>query len=163
MAKVLLRGQLGQKVNIKQGLEYLKSAADDTSSNDSAQAAYDLSCIYSDDIEALGMERDCLASRKNVAMAMHYLVKAQRSGLVGATYQLGKVYELGALDQPQDLAGAFAYYSHAAEHGHGLAMLAMARFYLQGGTVVPGNPVAAFKWCQRSASQGLAEAEFMLG
>ncbi|KAI8342067.1 hypothetical protein BC941DRAFT_346159 [Chlamydoabsidia padenii] len=162
MAKILLRGQLNQKVNIKQGLEYLKSAADATS-DDSAQAAYDLSCIYSDDIEALGMERDCLASRKNVGMAMHYLLKAHHSGLVGAYYQLGKVYELGLLDQPQDLPCAFEHYSKAAEQGHELAMLALARFYLQGVPGIPANLELAFKWCQRSASHGLAEAEFVLG
>ncbi|ORZ08376.1 hypothetical protein BCR42DRAFT_335753 [Absidia repens] len=164
MAKILLRGQLGQKVNIKQGLEYLKSAADATS-DDSAQASFDLSCVYSDDIEALGMERDCLASRKNVTMAMQYLLKAHRSGLVSAYHQLGKVYEYGLLDQVQDRSIAFENYSKAAEQGHAQAMLDVSRFYLQGvpGLAIPPHHELAFKWCQRSASHGLAQAEFALG
>ncbi|KAI8092551.1 uncharacterized protein BX664DRAFT_260654 [Halteromyces radiatus] len=164
MARILLRGQLQQKINIKQGLEYLKSAADDPS-DDSAQAAYDLSCVYSDNVEAIGMERDCLASRKNVGMAMHYLVKSQQSGWIDAYYQLGIVYEQGALDQPCDLTKAFEYYTKAAEDGHAQAMLALSRFYSQGipGLSIPPHPSLAFKWCQRAASYGLTQAEYTLG
>ncbi|KAI9302238.1 hypothetical protein BJ944DRAFT_185433 [Cunninghamella echinulata] len=164
MARILLRGQLNQKVNIKQGLEYLKSAAD-AESDESAQAAYDLSCVYSDDLESIGMERDCLASRKNVSMAMYYLCKAQRSGFIEAYYQLGKVYEQGLLDQPRDVAKAFEHYNKAAEEDHDQAMLALSRFYYHGIPDIGLMPhyALAFKWCQRSAKKGLPQAEYVLG
>ncbi|ORX59406.1 HCP-like protein [Hesseltinella vesiculosa] len=164
LSRVLLHGQLNQKVDIKEGLAYLKTAAD-ADAQDSAQAAFDLSCVYADDLDTIGMKRDCLASRKNVTMAMHYLWKAQRSGWTQAYHQLGRVYELGLLDQPKDLALAFENYSKAAEDGHDQAMLALAHFYVTGLPIlsIPVHPGLAFKWCERSANKGLASAEYTLG
>ena len=56
MAKILLRGQLQQKRNISLGLEYLKKAADAPGA-ESAEPAFDLSCIYSDELECIGIAR----------------------------------------------------------------------------------------------------------
>ena len=56
MAKILLRGQLQQKRNINLGLEYLKKAADAPGA-ESAEPAFDLSCIYSDELECIGIAR----------------------------------------------------------------------------------------------------------
>jgi TPR repeat protein len=52
----MLRGLLNQEKDIRQGLIYLKKAAD-TNTVESARSAYDLACIYSNDLETIGLDR----------------------------------------------------------------------------------------------------------
>ncbi|KAI9489637.1 hypothetical protein BDB00DRAFT_842355 [Zychaea mexicana] len=163
MAKILLRGQLQQKRNIRSGLEYLKKAAD-ASGPESAEPAYVLSCVYSDELERIGIARDSQMSRKDIPLAMHYLQKATQAGLPMAVHQMGNVHEYGLLGQPQDPWQGFACYTRAAEDGYEGAMLDLSRLYAQGipGYLMPQHQVA-FKWCHRAASKGLEQAEYVLG
>jgi TPR repeat protein len=55
LANILIRGLLNQEKNVQQGLVYLKQAAD-TNEPESARSAYDLGCIYANDLESIGLE-----------------------------------------------------------------------------------------------------------
>lgn len=52
----MLRGLLSQEKDIRQGLTYLKKAAD-LNRPECARPAYDLACIYSNDLETIGLDR----------------------------------------------------------------------------------------------------------
>ncbi|KAI7854343.1 hypothetical protein BDC45DRAFT_605996 [Circinella umbellata] len=163
MAKILLRGQLQQKRNINLGLEYLKKAAD-AQGVESAEPAFDLSCIYSDDLECIGIARDSQMSRKNELLAIQYLQKAANSGSPKALHRMGVVHEYGLLGQPQSPWQGYSFYTRAAEDGCEEAMLNLSRLYASG---IPGYLMQqhemAFKWCHRAALKGLGEAEYVLG
>ncbi|KAF7727257.1 hypothetical protein EC973_007870 [Apophysomyces ossiformis] len=163
MAKILLRGQLHQKKNVKQGLEYLKKAAD-KEGRESAEPAFVLSCVYADDLEQVGLTGDPTFPSRNVPLAMYYLKKAEQLGLLAAWHQLGLVYQEGLLECKPDLTEAFHYFAKAAENGHEPAMVSLSYLYAQGiqGYLNPHSDMA-FKWCQRAADQGLAQAEYILG
>ncbi|KAG0174667.1 hypothetical protein DFQ28_005265 [Apophysomyces sp. BC1034] len=163
MAKILLRGQLNQKKNTKLGLEYLKRAAD-MNGSESAEPAFVLSCVYSDDLDRIGLTRDAVVPPKDALSALHYLQKAESFGLPVALFQLGLVHQHGLLGYLPDPAQAFHFFARAAENGHEPAMLSLSYMYAQGiqGYLTP-HPDMAFKWCQRAADKGLAQAEYTLG
>jgi hypothetical protein len=52
----MLRGLLNQKKDVQRGLIYLKQAAN-SDNPESARSAYDLACIYSNDLESIDLER----------------------------------------------------------------------------------------------------------
>lgn len=101
------------------------------------------------------------------AMAMQYIEKAHKLGLISAGYLLGDAYAKGSLGvQDKDIWKAYQYYASAAEKGHEEAMLALSAVFLQG---IPGHlrshPLIAFKLCYRAAQKknGSKEAEYTLG
>ncbi|KAI7886967.1 HCP-like protein [Lichtheimia hyalospora FSU 10163] len=163
MAKILLRGQLHQKRNIKLGLDYLQKAAD-ALDDDSAEPAYVLSCVYADELERIGIARESQMSRENIPLAIFYLKKAAQTGLPMAVHRMGQVHEHGLLNLPRDAWQGYSCYVRAAEDGHEGAMLDLSRLYAQGiaGYLMPQYEIA-FKWCQRAADKGLEQAEYVLG
>lgn len=165
MAKILLRGQLAQKRDIHKGLEYLRTAADDDQNAlDSAEPAYVLSCVYADDLGRIGVVASANPCKKDEALALKYLLKAARTGLPMAVHRMGQVHEQGLLGQPRDPSQAYLCFTRAAEDGHEGAMLDLSRLYARGipGFLMPQHRIA-FKWCQRAAAKGLAQAEYVLG
>ncbi|KAI8885662.1 HCP-like protein [Backusella circina FSU 941] len=170
LANVLIRGLLNQEKNVQQGLVYLKQAAD-TNEPESARSAYDLGCIYANDLESIDLQDTSIItayvtdmSNKNYPKAIHYLCKADELGLPIAAYRLGVIHEKGCLGFKSDRWEAYKYYAKAAEMRNEHAMLELSRLYREG---VPGylnpHPLMAYKWCQRATENGNEVAEFTLG
>lgn len=97
-------------------------------------------------------------------LAVYYYKKADKLGLVLATFRLGYIYEYGHLNTEANVSEAFNYYIRAAEKKHEGAMLEISRLYKEG---IPGflnpNPIIAHEWCLRATESGNEIAEFMLG
>ncbi|KAI7896342.1 uncharacterized protein EV154DRAFT_456630 [Mucor mucedo] len=167
LANIMLRGLLNQEKDVRQGLIFLKKAAD-TDKPESARSAYDLACLYSNDLESIGLDRNTLiapsVSSQTYNLAVHYYRKADKLGLVLATFRLGYIYEHGHLNTEANVSEAFTYYLKAAEKKHEGAMLEISRLYKEG---IPGflnpNPIIAHEWCVRATESGNEIAEFMLG
>ncbi len=62
-----------------------------------------------------------------------------------------------------DFAKALEIWGPVAENGDAVAQYSLGKLLENGGAGVPSDPVAAAKWYQRSASQGVAAAQNNLG
>ncbi|KAI8365154.1 hypothetical protein BD560DRAFT_162093 [Blakeslea trispora] len=167
LANILLRGLLNQKKDVQQGIIFLRRAAD-VNRPESAQSAFDLACIFSNDLESVDLERtpeiDAFMTAENYAAAVDYFKKADQYGLVNATYRLGHIYEHGLNYVSFDPWVAFKYFSKAAERSHEGAMMNLSRIYRNGIADCLGpRPDLAFTWCLRVASNGDEVAEYTLG
>ncbi|OBZ82915.1 Protein SKT5 [Choanephora cucurbitarum] len=167
LANVLLRGLLNQSKDIQQGIIYLRRAAD-VNKPESAQSAFDLACIFSNDLESVDLERtpeiDVFMTAKNYAAAVDYFKKADQYGLVNATYRLGHIYEMGLNYVAPDPWVAFKYFSRAAERRHEGAMMNLSRIYRTGIVdCLRPRPDLAYSWCLRVANNGNEVAEYTLG
>ncbi|KAI9470056.1 MAG: hypothetical protein EXX96DRAFT_588634 [Benjaminiella poitrasii] len=167
LANVLMRGLLHQPKNIQQGLVYLRQAAD-SERPECARSAYDYACILINDLESIGLDRDpSIASffiTQDPVTAIHYLKKADRFGLVDATYRLGQMCLQGENTMHTSVWEAFKYFSRAAEQKHEGAMLELSKLYKDGisGYLSP-HPTLAYDWRHRVAEKGNEVAEYMLG
>lgn len=102
---------------------------------------------------------------ENQASVIYYLKKADKHGLVSATFRLGQIYQNGQQGVLlPDLSGAYTYFLKAAENNHEGAMLEMSRFYKDGiaGYLKP-HPKMAFKWCHRAAEHDNEIAAYTVG
>ncbi|KAI8879162.1 hypothetical protein K501DRAFT_227125, partial [Backusella circina FSU 941] len=171
LANILLRGLYNQQKDIPMGIYYLKKAAD---TQEGAMAAYELGCIYADQLELIGLDSDPqlkklfhdISDERNT-MAMQYIKKAHELGFVPAGYLLGVAYANGDLGvQDRDMWKAYQYYASAAEKGHEEAMLVLSALFLKG---IPGHlrchPLIAFKLCYRAAQKKNSSrvSEYTLG
>jgi TPR repeat protein len=100
----------------------------------------------------------------NYQLSLSYLKKAAQYEHPEAIYSLGRIHELGLLDQPQDQWKAYQYYAEASDLQYPVAMLNLAKQYQAG---IPGHLSSqndlAFKWCKRAADLGYDQAEYTLG
>ncbi|KAI8052592.1 uncharacterized protein B0P05DRAFT_518400 [Gilbertella persicaria] len=167
LANILLRGLLNQKKDIQQGVIFLRRAAD-ANKPESAQSAFDLACIFSNDLESVDLERtpeiEAFMTAQNCASAVHYFKEADYYGIVNATYRLGHIHEQGHNYVKPDTWEAFKYFSKAAERKHEGAMLELSRMYRDGiMDCLSPRPEMAYTWCLSAAKNGNEIAEFTLG
>jgi len=77
---------------------------------------------------------------------------------------LGQCYEYGSLTCPIDPRRSIAWYTKAAEKGHGEAELALSGWYLTGSEgVLKQSDSEAYLWARRAANRGLSKAEYAVG
>ncbi|RCH98192.1 hypothetical protein CU097_012308 [Rhizopus azygosporus] len=168
LANILLRGLLSQETDVHQGLAFLKQAADAGSNQDCARPAYDLACIYANDLESIDLEKNSILSswitEQYYPLAIQYFKKADELGMAAAAFRLGKIYEHGQLGQVKSDEEAFKYYTRAAEKKSHEAMLELSRLYKDG---IPGylspHALMAYKWCLYATENGNEVAEYTLG
>jgi TPR repeat protein len=101
--------------------------------------------------EGLGVTQDSEKSE-------HWYRMAANQGDIDAMVSLGNIY----YGIRNDFNTAFHYYSDAADAGDADAQLSLAYMYLRG-EGVEQDYEKAFKWTEKSAKQGLAQAQNELG
>ncbi len=101
--------------------------------------------------EGLGVTQDSEKSE-------HWYRMAANQGDIDAMFSLGNIY----YGIRNDFNTAFHYYSDAADAGDADAQLSLAYMYLRG-EGVEQDYEKAFKWTEKSAKQGLAQAQNELG
>ncbi|KAJ1659429.1 hypothetical protein IWQ61_001499 [Dispira simplex] len=159
LALAHLRGELHQTKSVRQALIYLRRAAhpDERCS----EGAYILATMY------LGEFYECIVDDqifRDDDEAQKLLERAAQCGNTSAQYRLGQAFEFGECGYEVDPIFSVSYYRMAAEQGHREAQMSLSAWYLSGSPgSVEQNDELAFKWCSKSAEQGLVKAEFAMG
>lgn len=169
MAKACLSGDMGLGKRYREGIKWLKRAAEssDTQYN---SGPYELGLLhetgYGDDIFA------------DPSYAAQLFTKSADLGHIEASFRLGDAYEHGKLNCPRDPALSIHFYTGAAQNGHPHAMMALCAWYLVGAEpVLEKDENEAYEWAKRAAEQGtspspllkntnqtgLAKAQYALG
>ncbi|KAI9024217.1 hypothetical protein DFJ74DRAFT_667734 [Hyaloraphidium curvatum] len=164
---ILLQGRLGAKQNPREGVLWLKRAAQPVASRSSAEspnALFELAQLHD------GTSRACAPADlqgiviQDDAYAYALYLRAAELGYPPAQHHLGAAYEHGLLGLPVDPALSVRFYASAAEKGHPEAELAMSGWYLTGAEgVVAQSDAEAYRWARRAADKGLGKAEYAVG
>ncbi|KAL2831739.1 hypothetical protein BDW59DRAFT_139941 [Aspergillus cavernicola] len=155
MANACLAGDMGLGKRYREGLKWLKRAAESSDAQYNS-APYELGVLhesgYGDDVFA------------DPSYAAQLFTKSADLGHVEACYRLGDAYEHGKLDCPKDPALSIHFYTGAAQGGHPLAMMALCAWYLVGAEpVLEKDENEAYEWSKQAAELGLAKAQYAVG
>ncbi|KAL5336849.1 hypothetical protein BJX70DRAFT_261640 [Aspergillus crustosus] len=155
MAKACLAGDMGLGKRYREGIKWLKRAAESSDAQYNS-APYELGLLhesgYGDDVFA------------DPSYAAQLFTKSADLGHVEACYRLGDAYEHGKLSCPKDPALSIHFYTSAAQGGHPLAMMALCAWYLVGAEpVLEKDENEAYEWAKQAAELGLAKAQYALG
>ncbi|KAJ1961102.1 hypothetical protein IWQ62_003984, partial [Dispira parvispora] len=159
LALAHLRGELHQTKSVRQALIFLRRAA--IPDERCSEGAYLLATMY------LGEFYECKVDDqifRDDDEAQKLLERAAQCGNTSAQYRLGQAFEFGECGYEVDPIFSVSYYRMAAEQGHREAQMSLSAWYLSGSPgSVEQNDELAFKWCSKSAEQGLVKAEFAMG
>ncbi|KAL2870098.1 putative chitin synthase activator (Chs3) [Aspergillus lucknowensis] len=155
MAKACLAGDMGLGKRYREGIKWLKRAAESSDAQYNS-APYELGVLhesgYGDDVFA------------DPSYAAQLFTKSADLGHAEASYRLGDAYEHGNLNCPKDPALSIHFYTNAAQGGHTLAMMALCAWYLVGAEpVLEKDENEAYEWAKRAAELGLAKAQYAVG
>lgn len=146
MAKACLAGDMGLGKRYREGIKWLKRAAESSDAQYNS-APYELGLLhetgYGDDVFP------------DASYAAQLFTKSAELGHVEACYRLGDAYEHGKLNCPRDPALSIHFYTTAAQGGHPLAMMALCAWYLVGAEpVLEKDENEAYEWAVRAAGAG---------
>ncbi|KAL4883793.1 hypothetical protein BJY04DRAFT_24500 [Aspergillus karnatakaensis] len=155
MAKACLAGDMGLGKRYREGIKWLKRAAESSDAQYNS-APYELGLLhesgYGDDVFA------------DPSYAAQLFTKSADLGHVEACYRLGDAYEHGKLNCPKDPALSIHFYTGAAQGGHPLAQMALCAWYLIGAEpVLEKDENEAYEWAKQAAESGLAKAQYAVG
>ncbi|KAJ6015294.1 hypothetical protein N7540_009885 [Penicillium herquei] len=156
MAEVCLAGELGQPKKYREGVKWMKLAADSADAQYNS-APYELGLLH-----VKGFGDDVFADE---SYAAQLFTKSAELGHAEAAYRLGDAYEHGGkLNCPKDPALSIHFYTAAAQKQHPLAMMALCAWYLVGAEpVLERDEDEAYEWAARAANLGLPKAQFAVG
>lgn len=151
-----MKGLLGQQQNRREGIQWLKRAAE-RADEENPHALHELGSIYenakSDDVVI-----------KDERYAMELFTKAANLGYKHSQSRLGAAYEYGLMGCPIDPQKSIMWYSKAASQGEHLAEFALSGWYLTGAPpLLEASDQEAYLWARKAASSGLAKAEYAMG
>ncbi|KAJ1912368.1 hypothetical protein IWQ60_009695 [Tieghemiomyces parasiticus] len=152
---VMLKGLLSQPINTREGVTWLKRAADNAD-HENPHALHELALCY----EKGGVQ--------SIIVDEHYAkelyTQAAQLGYEPSQFKLGFCYEYGTLTCPQDPRRSIAWYTRAAEQGDAEAELALSGWYLTGSEgILQQSDTEAYLWARKAADKGLAKAEYAIG
>ncbi|KAJ2607981.1 hypothetical protein EV177_005221 [Coemansia sp. RSA 1804] len=152
---ILIKGLLGVAPSPREGITWLKRAAENATP-ECPHGLHELAlCHETDDIP--GVIQDLSYSRE-------LYIKAGKLGYLPSQVRLGQAYESGKLDCPIDPRRSIGWYTRAAEKNDPEAEIALSGWYLTGAEpFLPQNDVEAYLWARRAADRGLAKAEYAVG
>ncbi|KAJ1767353.1 hypothetical protein LPJ74_005427 [Coemansia sp. RSA 1843] len=152
---ILIKGLLGAAPSPREGITWLKRAAENATP-ECPHGLHELAlCHETDDIP--GIIQDLAYSRE-------LYIKAGKLGYLPSQVRLGQAYEYGTLGCPIDARRSIGWYTRAAEKNDADAELALSGWYLTGADpFLPQNDVEAYLWARRAADRGLAKAEYAVG
>ncbi|KAF4210570.1 hypothetical protein CNMCM8980_003864 [Aspergillus fumigatiaffinis] len=155
MAKACLAGDMGLGKRYREGIKWLKRAAESSDAQYNS-APYELGLLHE-----TGFGDDVFP---DPAYAAQLFTKSADLGHAEASYRLGDAYEHGKLACPRDPALSIHFYTNAAQSGHILAMMALCAWYLVGAEpVLEKDEGEAYEWAKRAAELGLAKAQYAVG
>lgn len=156
LALILLYGKLGERKNLKEGITWLKRAAN-AADEEHPESLHDLAQCY----EKRG---GCPVLIADEHYAFELYARAAQFGFAPAQSRLGACFEYGLLGCQVDPSSSIKWYSRAAEQGFPDAELALSSWYLSGSHgVLQANDVEAYQWARKAADRGHAKAEFQVG
>ncbi|CAO3672620.1 unnamed protein product [Rhizopus stolonifer] len=155
LGMILLKGFLNQPINPREGIIWLKRAAE-YADEDHPHALYELALVY---------EKEGIPSViPDANYARELFTRAAQYGYAASQFRMGQAYENGFLNCPVDPRRSIAWYSKAAEQGDIQAEFALSGWYLTGAEgVLPQNDAQAYMWARRAADKGFAKAEYAVG
>ncbi|EGG01258.1 uncharacterized protein MELLADRAFT_50122 [Melampsora larici-populina 98AG31] len=150
-----LNGDLGQPRRPKDGVKWLKRAAE-TADVSNPKPLHELALLHERGIEHVVFV--------DFDYAVELLARAAELGYAPSAYKLGECYEYGRMGCPQDSALSIHYYNIAAQQNHKEACFALTAWYLVGSSgVLPQSDTEAYLWAKKAAEAGLAKAEYAIG
>ncbi|KAI5289637.1 hypothetical protein KEM52_000708 [Ascosphaera acerosa] len=155
MAKACLHGDMGQINRSREGITWLKRAAE-AADRQYNSAPYELGILHEQ-----GFGDDVF---KDPSYAAQLFTRAAELGNADAAFRMGDAYEHGRLHCPVDPALSIHFYTTAAQMGHGPAMMALSAWYMLGSEgLLDRDYYEAFEWAKRAAETGLPKACFAVG
>lgn len=155
LGMILLKGFLSQPKNPREGISWLKRAAQQAD-DEHPHALHELGLCF---------EKEGIPSViPDVNYARELFTQAAQYGYAPSQFKLGLAYENGFLNCPVDPRRSIAWYSKAAEQGDVEAEFALSGWYLTGADgVLPQNDKEAYLWARKAADRGSAKAEYAVG
>ncbi|KAI8996950.1 hypothetical protein BDB01DRAFT_713281 [Pilobolus umbonatus] len=155
LGMILLKGLMGQPKNPREGISWLKRAAQ-IADEDHPHSLHELGLAY---------EKEGIASViPDLNYSRELFTQAAQYGYAPSQFKLGLAYENGFLNCPVDPRRSIAWYSKAAEQGDVDAEFALSGWYLTGAEgVLPQNDGEAYLWARKAADKGSAKAEYAVG
>ena len=146
LAMGCLRGDMGEAVKYREGIKWLKRAAEAADGQYNA-APYELGRLhetgYGDDVF------------KDEVYAAQLFTQSAELGHAEANFRLGDAYEHGKLRCPKDNALSIHFYHGAAARGHAAAAMALCAWYMVGAPpVLDKDENEAFEWANKAAKAG---------
>lgn len=92
----------------------------------------------------------------------YWHLKAAEQGHAGAQYKVGHYYEIGLLEEGENMQKAVEFYAKAAAQGHAEAQHDLAYCYEEGNGVEQDD-VKALEFYKKAAEQGHARAQYSMG
>ncbi|KAI8454880.1 hypothetical protein BY996DRAFT_1988393 [Phakopsora pachyrhizi] len=150
-----LNGDLGQPRRPKDGVKWLKRAAE-AADESNPKPLHELALLHEKGIEhVVFVDYD---------YAIELLARAAELGYAPSAYKLGECYEYGRMGCPQDAALSIHYYNIAAQQNHKEACFALTSWYLIGSAgVLPRSDMEAYLWAKKAAEAGLPKAKYAFG
>lgn len=146
LARACLAGDLGLGKREREGLKWLKRAADTADMQYNA-APYELGLLHE-----TGYGQDIF---KDESYAAQLYTKSADLSNRDANFRMGEAYEHGQLGCPHDPALSIHFYTAAAQLDHPQAQMALCAWYLLGAEpVLERDEMEAYEWARRAAEQG---------
>lgn len=146
LGKACLVGDLGQGIRYREGVKWLKRAAESADFQYN-NAPYELGLLHE-----TGYGDDVFLDKSYTAQLF---TQSADLGHMEANYRLGDAYEHGKLSCPRDPALSVHFYTGAAQKGHPLAMMALCAWYMVGAPpVLQKDENEAYEWARRAAETG---------
>jgi TPR repeat protein len=155
LGMIYLQGQLGQPRNPRQGVPWLRRAAEQAD-EENPHALHELGLLHEQPGSQIVVHDE--------AYAKDLFTRAAQLGFVRSQFKLGTAYEYGQLTCPVDPKRSIAWYTKAAQKGDAEAELALSGWYLTGSEgVLKQSDSEAYLWARRAANKGLSKAEYAVG
>ncbi|KAL4917699.1 hypothetical protein BDW62DRAFT_183150 [Aspergillus aurantiobrunneus] len=156
MGMILLKGLLGQGRNAREGISWLKRAAE-RADMENPHALHELALLY-----ASAGDNDVIIRDENYASQL--LHQASELGYKFSQFRLGMAYEYGLMGCPVDARQSIMLYSAAASQGEHQSELALSGWYLTGAEgILQQSDTEAYLWARKAAASGLPKAEHAMG
>ncbi|KGO70544.1 Tetratricopeptide-like helical [Penicillium expansum] len=156
MGMINLKGLLGQAQNPREGVSWLKRAAD-RADEENPHALHELALMYQN---ASG--NDIIVRDEQYASQLFH--QAAELGYKFSQFRLGTAYEYGLMGCPIDNRTSIIWYTRAAAQGEHQSELALSGWYLTGSEgILLQNDTEAYLWARKAATAGLAKAEYAMG
>lgn len=156
MGMILLKGLLGHPVNRREGISWLKRAAD-KADEDNPHALHELATLYEN-----AQSTDVIIKDERYALQLY--TQAANLGYKYSQHRLGTAYEYGTLGLQIDPRMSIAWYSKAAAQGEHQSEFALSGWYLTGSEpLLAQSDTEAYLWARKAAQTGLAKAEYAMG
>lgn len=156
MGMILLKGLLGAQPNRREGISWLKRAAE-RADKENPHALHELASLYEN-----AASTDVIIRDERYAMQLY--TEAANLGYKYSQWRLGSAYEYGTLGVQIDPRQSIGWYTRAAAQGEHQSEFALSGWYLTGSEpLLAQSDQEAYLWARKAASSGLSKAEYAMG